>query len=446
MESELIGRLRSEFSGKKVLVVGLGIQGGGVGVARFFAELGAEVIVTDLKNEEDLLQSIKRLESYNIQYSLGGHKLEDFLNTEIIFKGPSVPWDLPELIEAEKKGIPVEMEVSFFASLAPAKIIGVTGTRGKSTTATIIYDVLREQGRSAYLAGNVAHTSTLNLLKKVNKDDFAILELSSWALSGFHKKKLSPHIAILTNIYADHLNYYKNMDDYIYDKKAIYLYQKQSDYLIANYELQIEIEKGKPKSQVIYFSENDFEAELSHLRGGHNRQNAEAALTTAKVLNLNIKQSLQTIKNFKGLPYRQQKVGEKNNVIFINDTTSTTPVSTIMAIKTFKNHPIILILGGNAKNLPYDNLIKELKNVSKIVLLAGSFTDQILPILEEKYPEKITQAYSLLKSAVLKARELADDLVQKSYILFSPAATSFAMFKNEFDRGDEFNKIVKELV
>lgn len=445
MESELIGLLRSQYSGKRILVVGLGIQGGGVGVTKFFAELGAQVTVTDLKDENVLADSIKQLQGLGIKYTLGEHKLEDFLKSDVIFKGPSVPWYTPEIIKAIRKGILVEMEVSFFASICPTSIIGVTGTRGKSTVSTIIYDVLREQGRSVYLAGNITQTSTINLLKDISKDDLVVLELSSWQLSGFHRKKLSPHISVFTNIYPDHLNFYKNIDDYLYDKKAIYLYQSENDFLIANEDLKTKIMADNPTSKVTFFSKDDFQDNFEYVMGEHNRDNAGAVMKVAEVLGLDLDKARKTIKKFTGLPYRQQKIKEKNKAIYINDTASTTPIATVVAIKTFRGHPIILILGGNAKDLPYVDLINELTHVSKIVLLSGSFTDQIMSQLKEKYPDKITEVYKDLKSAILKAQELAEKIGEKSYVLFSPGATSFSMFKNEFDRGNMFNSVVEEL-
>ncbi|GIW64847.1 MAG: UDP-N-acetylmuramoylalanine--D-glutamate ligase [Patescibacteria group bacterium] len=444
----LIDDLKAKYQGKKVLVVGLGLQGGGVGVAKFFAELGAKVTVTDKKNETQLADSIEKLKKYSINYSLGGHRTEDFLNSDIIFKGPGVPWSLKEIVEAEKKGIPIEMEMAFVARCFPGKIIGITGTRGKSTTTNLIYKLLKDNGFETLLGGGLPGISNLEYLKKANNNTWLVAELSSWSLSGFHKKKISPHIAVFTNFYPDHLNYYQNMDDYLFDKKAIFMYQKASDYLVINKKLLNFLDKNSIKSKVLTFSSNDVQENFENLTGDHNKENIAAVLKVVEILNIEKTKAINTISNFQSLPFRQQIIAKKQNVIFVNDTTSTTPTATIYAIKRFSDKPMILILGGNSKNLPFEKLIEELNNpqIKKIFLLAGSFTDEILPFLEEKYQEKISKKIYdnlqlAIKEAFLEAKKINNDV----YLVFSPGATSFAMFNNEFHRGEEFNKIVNKL-
>lgn len=445
MTNEVINELRKRFRNRKVLVVGLGLQGGGVGLVKFFCELGAKVTVTDKKTSEELYSSLKEIKNLPVKLSLGGHKKKDFLEADIIFKGPSIPWDLSELKIAEKKGIPIEMEASFFASNCPAKIIGITGTRGKSTTTMMIYHLLKKCNFSVYLGGNIPQISTINLLKKIKENDWVILELSSWALSGFHRKKISPHIAIFTNFYPDHLNYYQSMKDYFFDKQAIYLYQTEKDYFIANWALKNLI---KNKKNVIWFSKKDFSYTLKYLSGDHNLENASAVYKLSQILGIEKEKAIKIITNFKGLPYRQEFIAKKNGILFINDSTSTTPVACIKAIETFKDKKIILILGGNSKNLPTDQLFKKLSLVKKIILLKGTFTDKIIKKLKLKFRDKIEdEIYEDLELAVKKAYNFALELKDNNkVILFSPSATSFSMFNNEFHRGNEFNRIVKKII
>lgn len=466
----LIDKLRKKYKGKKILIVGLGLQGGGVGLAKFFSELGAKIVVNDKKNETQLKDSIDKLKNFPITFHLGGHYLSDFLSADVIFKGPGVPWDLPEISKAEKKGIPIEMEMSFVASLFPGKIIGITGTRGKTTTTTLIYEVLKEFGFRVFLGGGLPGVSNVEFLKKADKNTYLVAELSSWSLSGFHRKKISPHIAVFTSFYPDHLNYYKSMDDYLYDKKAIFIYQKKGDYLIINSSLinlvkdffhkknlfkknkkVFKIENNFSNSNVIFFSKEDFPYELKYLKGDHNLENAAAALKTVEVLKIDLKKAIEVIANFKGVPYRQQIIKKKDGIIFINDTTSTTPIATIKAIQIFKEKKIVLILGGNSKNLPTDDLIKNLNYVEKIVLLAGSFTDEIFEKIKKFFSEKISgKIYNNLEEAVKEAYQLAKSIKNSKenevYILFSPGATSFSMFNNEFHRGEEFNRIVRKYI
>lgn len=444
--SNVVEGLKRKYSGKKVLVVGLGLQGGGSGVAKFFAELGATVTVTDKKDEKVLKPSIEQLKNLSITFKLGKHELNDFLNADVIFKGPSVPWNLPEIIEAEKKGIPIEMELSFFAKHSPTKIIGITGTRGKSTTTNMIYQALQDSEFHPYLAGGLPGISTISLLNSLSENDWVIMELPSWPLSAFHHEKISPHIAVFTNLYPDHLNFYKTMDDYLYDKKAVYLYQTEKDFCIAGSELKPIIEKDQVKSKITYVSGSDFPVHLMSLIGNHNKENAAIALAVTESVGASRERSIQSIAEFKGLPYRQEIIGTKDNVVFINDTTSTTPIATIKALDSFAHSgkKIYLLLGGTSKNLPYDELINQLTDVEKIILLKGSFTDEILSKLKEKYSAKITEVIDDLEKAVTKAYELAKKT--GGYVLFSPAAPSFAMFNNEFHRGEEFNRVVNELI
>lgn len=444
--ADVIGQLRKKYAGKKVLVVGLGLQGGGSGVAKFFAQLGANVTVTDKKDENILKPSVDQLKDLGITFHLGGHDIRDFLEADVIFKGPSAPWTIEGIVEAEKKGIPIEMELSFFVKHSPAKVIGITGTRGKSTTTHMIYQALQDNELHPYLAGSLPGISTLSLLHTLKDSDWVVLELPSWPLAAFHREKISPHIAVFTNLYPDHLNFYKSMDDYLFDKKAIYLYQTKQDFLIAGLELKSIIEKDKVISNVTYVGGNDFPVRLITLPGSHNKENAAIALAVCETVGADRTRSIQSIAEFKGLPYRQEIVGQKDNVVFINDTTSTTPIATIKAFDSFAHSgkKIYLLLGGTSKNLPYDRLMDQLVDVEKIILLKGSFTDEILPLLKEKYPDKISNVFSDLEQAVNAAFKYAKKT--GGYVLFSPAAPSFAMFNNEFHRGEQFNRIIKRIV
>jgi len=286
------------------------------------------------------------------------------------------------------------------------------------------------------------------LVAKLKKSDGVVLELSSWALSGLRRQKLSPHYAIFTSFYPDHLNYYPNINDYFRDKEAIFAFQKPADYLIINRKLAKKI-RGKVRAKMIFFEKKDFPARLKFLFGDHNRENAAAAYQLAKVLNLNLKRALKILRNFNQVPFREEIIFSKNKLTIVNDTTSTTPVATIKALDAFKSKgKIVLILGGKSKNLPTDKLIKELTKVERVVLLAGSFTNDILEKLKKKFINKLDGPYAnffqAIKKAYLRAEEIS--IQRPTYLIFSPGATSFSMFKNEFDRGEKFNQLIRKLI
>ncbi|MEK7104573.1 MAG: Mur ligase family protein, partial [Patescibacteria group bacterium] len=188
------------FAGKKILMMGLGILGRGVNVAKFLAECGAELTITDLKTEEQLAPSLKKLKKFtDIKYVLGRHDLADFSGKDMVIKAAGVPLDSPYIAETRKNNIPVEMDASLFAKLAGGVIVvGVTGTRGKSTVTHLIYEIIKSSGKKVFLGGNVKGLATLPLLKKVKNGDIVAMELDSWQLQGFEEAKTSPNVAVFT--------------------------------------------------------------------------------------------------------------------------------------------------------------------------------------------------------------------------------------------------------
>ena len=208
---------RKYFRNKKITVMGLGLLGRGIGVTKFLAECGADLLITDLKSKKELKSSLDKLEKFkNIKYVLGKHRLADFKNCDFIIKAANVPFDSLYIKEAGKNNIPVEMDASLFAKLSLATIIGITGTRGKSTVTNLIYKTLKEHSfkkRNVFLGGNIKGIATLPLLKKSKREDFVILELDSWQLQGFGDSRISPHISVFTNFLSDHMNYYKSYKD-----------------------------------------------------------------------------------------------------------------------------------------------------------------------------------------------------------------------------------------
>lgn len=417
------------FRGKKITAMGLGLLGRGLGDVQFLAEAGADLIVTDLKTAEQLEPTLAQLKKFpHITYHLGEHRLEDFRDRDFILKAGGVPLDSIYIAEAKKQGIPIKMSESWFAELAPATIIGVTGTRGKSTVTQMIYEILKAVGKKVWLGGNVRGVSTLSLLNKVKKGDLVVMELDSWRLQGFGESRLSPHIAVFTNLLPDHLNYYGgDMEKYFADKANIYKYQKSGDYLVCGPTIAPRL--GHPPAPPLPPSWN------LKLPGEHNRENAALAKKVAEILGVKSALIKKVITGFAGVAGRLELVRTREGVKIYNDTTSTTPAALAAALKAFgKNKNIVLIAGGADKNLDFSEVFGLIKKYCKeVILLPGTGTSKVN--IEGEKVETLKQA---VESAINKA-ESGDIL------LFSPGFASFGLFKNEFDRGDQFNELVKKV-
>jgi UDP-N-acetylmuramoylalanine--D-glutamate ligase len=464
---------KSYFRDKKVTVMGIGLHGGGIATVRFFASAGAKVIATDLKTEKELAQSIEKLKDLkNVKFILGQHRIEDFENVDLVVKSPAASWSSKHIQVALKKKIPVEMDSSIFFKFCKLPIIGVTGTKGKTTTATLIAEILRAAGKKFFIAG-IGQKPVLNLLDEIDgaKGGVVVFELSSWRLSALGREKLSPHIAVITNIFPDHLNYYGTMEKYIADKKYIFSSQKEGDFVVLNHDNENTLGlAGGAKSKKIFFtanakidSTNDFvgvkEGKIFYqsagedkivcdlndikLQGGHNIGNILAAVAAVSVYGIAPEKICEAIKNFKGVPHRLEFVREIDGVKYVNDTAATMPDAAIAGINSFSKS-VILIAGGMDKNLDFKEFAKAVsEKVKKVVFLKGDATEKMKAELKKIDAEnKIDSEFDNLKDAILRAKNISGP---GDVILFSPGATSFNMFKNEIDRGDKFREAVEKL-
>ncbi len=438
MENMIQNDIKKIFAGKKITLMGLGLLGRGVGDAELFAAAGAELIVTDMKSAADLAPSIERLKQFsNIAYHLGEHRLEDFENRDMIVRAPNVPLDSPFLAHAREKHIPIEMDASLFAKLSHASIIGITGTRGKSTVTHLVYEMAKAAGKNPHLGGNERGVATLQLLPEINEGDLVILELDSWQLQGFEESMISPHISIWTNFMPDHMNYYKgDMDRYFRDKAAIARFQKAGDVFITIPEIKEKIETTFGSLQGTCVTNallpDDWDIALP---GEHNRKNAGYAAAAARTLGISDDIIKNVLKNFSGLPGRMEFLGEKNGIAFYNDANSTTPEAAVAALRTFAStgRPIILIGGGSDKELDFTELAREIEEkVKKAVFFIGKATEKLQKLLPEEFPAETVSNMSDAVTHALSSAKAGD------IILLSPGATSFGVFKNEYDRGDQF--------
>ncbi len=438
---------RSVFEGKKITVMGLGLLGRGVGDAKFLAENGAELLITDLKSEEDLQPSVEALKGFpNVTFRLGGHDLADFRDRDFILKAAGIPFDSPFIAEAEKHGISVKMSASWFLEIAGIPSVGVTGTRGKSTTTLLLDAIMRAAGMRVLLGGNVRGVSTLALLPEVTKDSIALMELDSWQLQGFGEGKMSPDIAIFTTFMTDHMNYYKgDMDRYLDDKAQIFLNQKSDDTLVIGTQVAELIKQryGRRIAAKAVIADPGNFPEHWHIKllGVHNLLNAMCAIEAARALGIDEEVIEKAVADFSGAPGRLEFLREVDGVSIYNDTTSTTPEATLAAFRAIPGSRAVLIMGGADKSLDMEELAKFIPvYAKKVILLSGSGTKKMV----DAHPDLFGSlpVYDRLEEALEAAMHASEpgDLV-----LFSPAFASFGAFKNEFDRGDQFTELVKKL-
>lgn len=445
------------IKGKQVTVMGLGLHGGGAAIVKWLAKHGAKITVTDLKTKAELKNSFSQLKKYKINWVLGRHLEKDFNHVDFIVKNPGVPNNSKYLKIARKNKILIENDASLFFKYCAGKIIGVTGTRGKSTTAALIHRLLP----NSYLGG-LSQMPMMDMLEKVKKNHYAILELSSWQLEILGEQNKSPDIAVITNIFSDHLNRYNSMQEYVKAKKNIYLYQNRDDTVILNKDNSETRKMGKEvtskiywtskeyfpgqsgcyvKNSSIYFRKHGKEAKLVSLKdikifGDGNLENVLAALAAVSSIEINSIKSRAVLRLFKGLPGRMEIIGKFDGIIYINDTTSTIPDATINALRQFMGKKIILIAGGDFKNIPdarYKELVKHIKQKCKaMVLFSGKGSQQIIKQLNS---DNIVTEVKNMAEALSIAKSFAQT---GDTILLSPACASFNLFINEYDRGDQF--------
>ncbi|MEK7460518.1 MAG: UDP-N-acetylmuramoyl-L-alanine--D-glutamate ligase, partial [Patescibacteria group bacterium] len=386
----------------------------------------------------------------NIHFVLGKHRLEDFRKCDMVIKSAGVPLDSPYILEAVKHKIPVEMDASLFVKFTPATIVGVTGTRGKSTVTHLIEHILDiAYPGHIFVGGNVRGVATLPLLKKAKVGDIVVLELDSWQLQGFGDAEISPHVSVFTNFLHDHMNYYKgDMEKYWDDKANIFKFQTEDNTLVLGEQALKEFKKRNCTSlSDIQVTKKSVVPAMWKIKipGEHNRANIASAVLVCRELDVSEEMIKRGVESFVGVPGRLEYLRTVHGVKYYNDTTSTTPDGNRVALLTLADKSkknIILIAGGNDKELDYSDMAKLIhKTVKGLVLIEGTATDKLLAKIPKKtqYPVYVVDT---MKDAVMEALGHAR---RGDTILLSPGAASFGIFKNEFDRGDQFVKIIRTL-
>lgn len=433
---------RTYFKGKKVTVLGLGLLGKLIGDIQFLSKQGAVLTVTDLKTRKELAPSLKLLKDYkNITYVLGKHQYKDFENRDFILKGQGTRLDSPYILHARKNKIPIEMDEVLFLKLAPPlHCIGITGTRGKTYTTELIYHILKKAGKRVHLGGNIKGTAALPLLSKVKKGDYVVFELSSWQLQGFGEAKISPQTAVFTSFMPDHMNYYDgNLKEYFKDKSYIFSNQKEKDILVVRPDV-LPLVKGRSKSKILLAKKSMVSSWKINTPGEHMKENTACAVLVARTLGISEVNIKKAVENFKGVSGRLELVKKYKGIQIYNDTTATTPEATTQGLESLatQKKKVILIAGGTDKKLDPKILGNAIsKYVKHLFLLSGSGTEKLKRHLTIECDESKN-----LKALVASAIKIAK---RGDIILFSPGFSSFELFKNEYDRGEQFVRIIKNL-
>jgi UDP-N-acetylmuramoylalanine--D-glutamate ligase len=462
--------MRPDLFGKRVTLVGLGTRAGGVGVARYLASEGAEVTVTDLRPPEALAEPLAALAGLPIRFILGGHAEEDFTpeRADLIVRNPGVPRRASVLELARSHGLPVEMEMSLFFRACPAPIVGITGTKGKTTVSTLTGELLRSAFPDLVVAGNMG-ISALDQLPRLHHDVPVVIELSSWQLEALIEHGLSPHVAVLTMIAEDHLNTYDGFADYAATKRGIARHQRSSDWLVVNRD---DPEAWRAASEttatIVPFGQSDRDEDggwltsdrlvwrwqgmewrwplpsSPALAGRHGAQNALAALAAAMLAGAKPEAIADRLESFRGVRDRMETVAVIDGVTFINDTTATAPIAAVAALDALSRQGarVHLLAGGADKRLDPSPLAEAAAgHDAAVYLFAGTAT----PALEEALRSRgVTPRgpFAGMAEIIAAARREARP---GDVIVLSPGCASFGLFRDEFDRGDRFREAVAAL-
>lgn len=493
------------FKGKKVTVMGLGIHGGGLGAAKWLLRHGARLTVTDLRTKDILGRSMSALDDARkkesaqqkravpaIRYVLGKHDAADFKDADMVIQNPGVPRESAFLKIAKKNGVPIESDTSIFFQLCPFPITAVSGTKGKTTTTTLLAEYCRAFDRRTVVGGNIrisqldALDSLLVLAKRGAIPPPIVLELSSWQLEGLEAHRRSPQLGVLTNIMEDHLNRYDGMDDYGRAKEILLAFQREVDMAVVSADNARVAAIGRKRSAIkgsvhggdrFWFSvkplakgldgcfvrdgkiifrfgrdeETLFPVSAIRLEGRHNVGNVLAATAAAICLGIPLATIRKIIRRFTAVPGRLEEVARKHGVRYVNDTTATAPDAMIAALETLgasrgkktEKKRIVLIAGGADKALTFGEWARAIKkHVKHLVLLDGTANAKIDAALAKAHIPAPAKKMRSMKDAFADARV---HTAKGDTVLLSPGCASFGVFLNEFDRGDQFVALVKRL-
>ena len=454
-----------ELQDARVTVMGLGQFGGGAAAARYLAENKSQVTVTDVAPAADFGDVIESLKDLPLQFHMGGHDAADFTNADIVVANPAIRRDHSLLQLAHNNGATISSEIALFAQACPARVIGVTGSNGKSTTTQLLANMLKEEGHRVHVGGNIGR-SLLTQLPDIAPEDDVVLELSSFQLHDLHDLKFSPRISVVTNFSANHLDWHGSMPEYRRAKQAILKFQSTGGIAVLNDD-DPEVSAWPARGDRFGFGTQDFgeRGVFIHdgtivfrddhgedavrmfkrpgLPGPHNLSNLAAACCAAWQAGVSVSSMRTAAIEFSPLPHRLQFVAEISQRRFLNDSISTTPESTIAALNSFHQKPI-LIVGGKSKGLETEKLTQALAHGAKAVVFIGTTAELLVSELTRTH-ESNRPPYSICQSMDEAVRAACKHSAPGDIVVLSPGFSSYDWFRNFADRGDQYSAIVKQL-
>lgn len=457
-----------DYRGKKVVIMGLGLFGGGLGVTKYFCSLGADVLVTDMSSPEKLARSLEQLKQFdNVRFKLGSHEMNDFTSADLIIVNPAVPAESPYIEAARRAGVTLDTELNVFLRLCKSPVVAITGTNGKSTTTALIHNIVSLQNDKSLLGGNIGR-SLLDVLDLTSPDTPVVLEVSSFQLENLRWLAKGPKVALITNISPNHLDRHKTLENYIEAKKAILDYQTQDDVAVINADDDAVVEMAKGcRARIVHFSlrrqvecgafvrdgnivvrtgsteETVCPVHSLSLKGAHNCENALAAVAATRFFLWDRDAAVRALTTFPGLEHRLEFVRELNGIRYYNDSIATNPRSVVVALKSFSS-PKVLIAGGFDKKLPFDEMITSIydENVHTVVLV-GETKGKIKADLDAEAMRRgrtvSTVIVDTFEDAVIESKRAAR---WGDCVLMSPGCASYGMFVNFEQRGTRFKDLV----
>lgn len=431
-----------DLKDKRVTVAGLGRFGGGITAAQWLCRQGAKVLVTDTSDATKLTDSVKQLEGFPVDYYLGGHRLTDFTDCDLVVASPAIPPTNEYLRAARNKGVPVTTEMRLFLERCPLPVVAVSGTKGKSTTSTLLSLMLQTQYR-VWLGGNIGK-SLLFDLPQMRDGEIVLLELSSFMLEYLGEMRWSPRVALLTMLGSDHVEWHGSVEAYHNAKMNLIRYQSPEDSAVLWSKSDIAHQFATcTRAKLTWYDVDSSPRFELQIPGEHNQLNAQAAFAAARQFGITWQQAQDAVRTFTGLAHRLNLVHEHNGIRFYDDSIATIAEAAAAALRSFPKHRVIQIVGGHDKHLPLEVMADALGEHAKAALCIGETAAKVASLVHARHPAfRGVHESGTLANALEKARELASP---GDVVLLSTGCSSYDQFDNFQQRGHEFARLAKLL-